>query len=391
MSPHGRPKGEYRSAQHKGWVITAPAKVFAALCVLQALWLLPASAADAPTVQASPVAALVPDSASAVNPRLLEAFHGRVKSINASGLPLSGYHLAKAQAWIDAAVDMVHLGDRGELTLQSLAQADRLLARVAAADTTLAMETPLVAGATRLREDLWQQAAKMKSMPGLRCGHAALARFEVMLVMAGYLHAHSGWRDAKAYVQASERLARQAQAQIDGCPPEAAPPAAAAPASPSTPAAAAPDRQEVVTVQRRLPTYLYFDLGSQRLTAATRRALDRVAQRLLAQPAMTLALDAQADTRGSDAANRQLSQRRVQAVQAHLRLRGVAAARIRTEACGEIEPRARFDAITEAGADAATDADGQALNRRVRLVWLGDPEQAASTDLRCSPNAAAPR
>ena len=140
-------------------------------------------------------------------------------------------------------------------------------------------------------------------------------------------------------------------------------------------------------MQRRLPTYLYFELNSQRLTTATRRALDRVAQRLLAQPALSLALDGHADARGSVTANRHLAQRRVQAVQAHLRSSGVAAARIRAEACGEAEPRARFDAIAEA----ATDADGHALNRRVRLVWLGDPEQAASTDLRCSPNAAAPR
>ena len=368
----------------------AAARILAVLCLLQGLWLPPARAADAPVAAVLPV---VPDAASAVTPRLLEAFHGRVKSINAGGLPLRSYHLAKAQAWVDAAADMFHLGDRGPLMLQALAEADRLMVRVADAGTTLAMQTPLLAGATRLREDLWQQAATLKSMPGLRCGHAPLARFEVMLVMAGYLHAQSGWRDANAYVQASERLARQAQSQIDGCPPEAAPPAAAAAAS--APAAAAPDRQEEVTVKRRLPTYLYFDGNSQRLTAATRRALDRVAQRLRDQPALTVALDGHADTRGSHRANRQLSQRRVQAVQAHLRSRGVAAARLRTEACGEVESRAEFAAITGAitGAttDAATDADGHALNRRVRLVWLGDPEQAATADLRCTANAATPR
>ncbi len=364
----------------------AAARTLALLCLLQALWLLPARAADAPVAAVLPV---VPDAVGAVTPRLLEAFHGRVKSINAGGLPLRSYHLAKAQAWVDAAADLVHLGDRGPLMLQALAQADRLMTRVADADTTLAMQTPLLAGATRLREDLWQQAAAMKSMPGLRCAQAPLARFEVMLVMAGYLHAQSGWRDANAYVQASERLARQAQSQIDGCPPEAAPPAAAAAAS--APAAAAADRREEVTLQRRLPTYFYFDLNSHHLTAATRRALDRVAQRLRDQPALTLALDGHADTRGSNRANRQLSQRRLQAVQAHLHSRGVAAARIRVEACGEIEPRAKASAITDAITDAATDADGHALNRRVRLVFLGDPEQAPATDLRCNPNAAAPR
>ncbi len=377
-------------------MMISPAKMLAMLCLLHAPWLLPAQAADTPVAAVVPG---VPDAASAVTPRLLEAFHDRVKSINVGGLPSSSYHLAKAQAWVDAAADAYHLGDRGELMLQSLAQADRLMAQVAATDSpAMAMqmtkETPLLAGATRLREDLWQQAAAMKSMPGLRCAHAPLAHFEVMLVMAGYRHAHSGWRDANAYVQASERLARQARAQIDGCPPEAKPPAAAA----STPAATAPERQEEVTVQRRLPTYLYFDLGSQRLTAATRRALDRVAQRLLAQPAMSLALDGHARARGSDAVNQRLSQRRVQAVQAHLQSSGVAAARIRTEACGEVEPRAKTEAnanadvVAIADATAATDdADGQALNRRVRLVLLGDPEQAASTDLRCTPNAATPR
>ena len=95
-------------------MMISPAKMLAMLCLLQAPWLLPARAAEAP------VAAVVPGAASAVTPRLLEAFHGRVKSINVGGLPSSSYHLAKAQAWVDAAVDAYHLGDRGELMLQSL-------------------------------------------------------------------------------------------------------------------------------------------------------------------------------------------------------------------------------------------------------------------------------
>lgn len=105
---------------------------------------------------------------------------------------------------------------------------------------------------------------------------------------------------------------------------------------------------------------LYFDFGSDRLRAESEPVLAQIVALLREEPTLRLVVEGHTDAVGSDAANRDLSQRRAQAVVAALVGRGVAAARLRPEGHGAQRPVA----------DNASDA-GRARNRRVTLVRAG--------------------
>lgn len=171
------------------------------------------------------------------HPEPVEALHDRIQRVRVERLPLGAYHLAKAQAWTEAAADAYHLGERGVGMRTSLDEADRLLQRLEARDVAIPTGTPRIAGASPVREDLWQQAGRLKAHPGFVCAQRETARFEVMLAMAGHFDARSGWREARSYVQAAERLGREAQHRIDGC-------EAAQAADPGGPEREAEDRSE---------------------------------------------------------------------------------------------------------------------------------------------------
>lgn len=152
-----------------------------------------------------------------VHPVPVEELHERIQQVRVEGLPLSAYHLAKARAWAEAAADAYHLGERGVGMRTALSEADRLLQRLEVRDAGIPTGTARIAGASPVREDLWQQAGRLKAHPGFACAQRETARFEVMLAMAGHFDARSGWREARSYVQAAERLGRQARLRIDGC------------------------------------------------------------------------------------------------------------------------------------------------------------------------------
>ena len=328
-------------------------------------------------LSAGSAGAELPDPKGGVDQRVLDQMEQRVRAFNASGHALASYHFAKVQAWVDAALDAYHRGDRGPVLVAALRQADGLLSRLEAGDRTIGLDTPLIPSARRLREDLWQQAERIKHHGGLDCAERALAQFEVALVMAGHFDAASGWRDARPYVQAAERLAGQAQTSAEGCRAEPVasllPPAVmlAEPAAILTEPQPQPQHEERLSA-RRLDPQIYFDTGSVSFGAIERDLLERVAQRLRALPQATLVITGHADERGAAAANQGLSQRRAQAVHDHLRVKGIDAARMQVLSCGAADPQA------------AGDADALALNRRVRMRLAGDPEQPDAKALRCA-------
>ena len=99
-----------------------------------------------------------------------------------------------------------------------------------------------------------------------------------------------------------------------------------------------------------------FDYDSDHLTAAAQEVLNRVAESLREWPEIRVEVAGHTDSKGGDAYNLKLSQRRAEAVRAHLASRGVDAARMTAHGYGETEPVA----------DNKSDA-GRAKNRRVEL------------------------
>ena len=147
----------------------------------------------------------------------IQSLTNRLAALETSGVRGDHYFYVKAQAWLDLARDASYQNDRSGVVKQSIAEADTLVRRIENRDLEIPTQTTAIPTTQRLREDLWEKAEQFKSHKDFACGQAATARFEVQLIAAGHANRELGWRSAKPYMQAAERLAAEAQEQIVLC------------------------------------------------------------------------------------------------------------------------------------------------------------------------------
>lgn len=134
--------------------------------------------------------------------------------------------------------------------------------------------------------------------------------------------------------------------------PTPAPAPTAPPAPPEPPAA--PEAPPAPVPEPVIETVL-FDFGSYRVSNIGKAQLDEIALKMKQDPALRAMVIGYSDSRGSEAANKQVSLRRAEAVKAYLVSRhGLDASRISVEGHGSADPIG----------DNAT-AEGRAANRRV--------------------------
>lgn len=122
-------------------------------------------------------------------------------------------------------------------------------------------------------------------------------------------------------------------------------------APPAPPPAPEPVRKKIVL------RGVNFDYDRATLQAAGRPILDEAAEVLAANPSMNVEIRGYTDSRGSDAYNMRLSERRAETVKTVLVSRGIAPGRLTTRGFGESDPIATNET-----------AAGRAQNRRVELV-----------------------
>ena len=108
-----------------------------------------------------------------------------------------------------------------------------------------------------------------------------------------------------------------------------------------------------------------FATASATLTEGSRPILDAVADDLLIHPLVRVELQGHTDSRGADAYNLDLSQRRAESVRDYLISKGVNATRLVAQGYGETQPIG--DNTTEAG---------RAENRRVVMKVIANPNNA---------------
>lgn len=100
-----------------------------------------------------------------------------------------------------------------------------------------------------------------------------------------------------------------------------------------------------------------FDFDSSNLTASTKNNLDKLATVLKDNPDTNINIYGYTDSKGADAYNMNLSDRRAAAVKSYLAMKGVTTGRMITMGRGKLDPIATND----------TDA-GRAQNRRVEFA-----------------------
>jgi outer membrane protein OmpA-like peptidoglycan-associated protein len=352
-----------------------------------------AAAALAQTPALAPPAARIGDAMISADQRGYEQMQSRIKALNDAGLPLRDQHLAQAQCWLDASFHEYTRNDRGPWPQAALDQAGRLVDALAARQAPPA-ETPLVAGAERIRPDLWARALGLRSHAGWSCAQARAACGEVELVHAGHEQAQLGWRHAKPYVQIAEDLIGDAEALAQACVPRAAAPATASAATttaatpvpvpataastPSTatpataaavpPAAALRDPQQVLLFAMVAFRFDGDELGD--IAAGGKVSLQALLQRLREERLVvqTVELSGHADRlNGSRRAgyNQALSEKRLRAVRDYLVQQGLAADRISAEAFGDRQPRESCERIRARGIALR---DCLLPNRRVEVI-----------------------
>lgn len=175
-----------------------------------------------------------------------ETQQGRIKSLNDTGKHrVASYSLAKAQCWLDVSLHEYTRNDRSNFPRLAYEESFKITdylgkgGEIAGANNP-ALQTPLVNDATKLRQDLWDAAGKLKGSAGWRCAEQKTACAEVELVHAGNEFNQQQWRHAKPYIQIAEDLIGDAQKAAEACIPAPAPVAAVPAPIPAAPAAAVP-------------------------------------------------------------------------------------------------------------------------------------------------------
>lgn len=279
-----------------------------------------------------------------------------IKAANDAGQPVASHALAKAQCWLDVAFHEYSRNDRTDFPAQALQQSVAITDWLASrGGDNPALNTPLVAGAERLREDLWAAAAALSTTQGAECAQRQRACAEVELVHAGHEYAQIGWRHAKPYVQLAEDTLQEGRAAAAAC--------VAAPAVVSVPVPAP------AATQRSVEVYFGFDrrdwAGVRDYSAA---ALDALLREIKPATITRVLITGHADISnrtGQANYNQRLSEDRAQTVVARLVAAGVAADRIETAA------RADHNPVKDCSAQRNERAAYQACllpNRRVDVV-----------------------
>lgn len=272
------------------------------------------------------------DEAQRADHRALQSVQDRLAVLQKDGrVPVSTYHWAKAQCWLDMARQNYHENDRGPVIGEALGESVRIVEGLEKG-TVPAITNPLIGGAVRLREDLWARAERGRTGAGASCVAAQAACLDVQLVWMGHEYAEGGWRHANPYIGMAETMAARMEAGQGAC---ATPAVAAAPAP-------APVATERVIERLVLATDAVFEFdrsGLNDIGAAGRARLDVLARRAKGlQGIERIVLVGHTDRLGSDAHNQPLSLQRATAVRDHLVARGLDAALFTVEGRGSAEP-----------------------------------------------------
>jgi OmpA-OmpF porin, OOP family len=305
-----------------------------------------------------------------------ETQQGRIKALNDTGRHrVASYSLAKAQCWLDVSLHEYTRNDRSNFPRLAYEESFKITdylekGGAVAAAANPANATPLVNDAAKLRQDLWDAAAKLKGHPGWRCAEQKTACAEVELVHAGNEFNQQQWRHAKPYVQIAEDLIGDAQRAAEACIP---PPAPVAAVVPPVPVLVPP--APVVPVNAAANVLFNFDkrdLGNVR--PYTKDQLDTLIAQVKSSSitVSSIKLIGHADrlnSTGDANYNVKLSQDRVETIRAYMVSQGVPANLISTEFKADTQ---QIEACTKAKFRSNAELQECLLpNRRVEVILSG--------------------
>lgn len=266
-----------------------------------------------------------------------------------AGNPVSSYGMGKAMCWQDVAFHEYTRNDRSAFPELALKESGKLMDLIAAKQS-IPQDTPLLNGAKRLREDLWQRAAKLKGDAGYSCVADRVGCAEVRLSHAGHEYVQGAgfreegsWRYATPYIAIAENLLTSAERDVVACrgAAPAAPVVAAAPVVSAAAALPAPVmvKREMVEV----PVVVLFDYNrsdARNIRPFSRESLDRMVARIKSGELKPVRIELvghadRLNSTGDPKYNDKLSERRTETVKQLLTAAGVTAPQVSSVARGD--------------------------------------------------------
>lgn len=365
------------------------------ICLILCALVIGTAAQGAEKNMLTPEPERITDEAIAGDIKVIQNLQGRLARLNDKGVPIAGYHFAKAQAWLDFALDEYTINNRSRVVEEALHQALDIIKPLEKGMQQISLDTPIIPTSSLVRPDLWEKAETLKkNADSFRCAGDKIAQLEVQLVWAGHEERELGWRHAKPFLQSAERLAREADARMVDCPP--LPPGTVAGAAIPVPAehakvkephvgtAPASARTDVTTKSTEaaavsvkcdptvpaaivkalepLPGSIHFAFNKAGISAASADVIRLIAAAMKTEPTLRLILYGHADQRGDLNYNMKLSRQRAKNVRAFIVSTGIGADRITVAPIGKIQPLTKEKSV-----------DAYARNRRVEFFFTFGP------------------
>lgn len=308
----------------------------------------------------NPEAKRITDEAIAADLKYMDWLQERLVELNRKGVPIASYQFAKAQAWIDFARDEYTENDRSVVCEEALRQALGIIYPLESGKRDISMHTPVIPTSIIVRKDLWELAERLKIHPGFHCGEDRVAQFEVQLVWSGHEEKEFGWRHSKPYLQATERLAREAVDLINAC----AKPTLPAPVCQECPTCqVCLPPSEVLSLRKPpllLPDVIHFALDRAEIGDSSIPVLQQIIAALNEYPQLKVELGGHTDIRGTSDYNKDLSARRATRIKTYLLAAGVDSSRISISSYGNSRPKSPQKGVRD-----------YAQNRRVEINYTG--------------------
>ena len=214
--------------------------------------------------------------------------------------------------------------------------------------------SPAIAGSDPVAPELWTLAEQAVESEAFGCVAQDVARLEALLLWAGNEALTCSPSDPRPLLERARAMGERVRAGIAAC---RVPP-------PAVPVESTPDAPVVLLV----PNVVHFAFDRSDLDGVSRSVLDSLRTVLNAHPELTIAVRGHTDTRGSDAYNVALGERRANAVMNYLASTGVTQDRMRRVSRGE----------AELWTPATTELE-HARNRRVEIVFLNEAGAVVET------------
>ncbi len=254
----------------------------------------------------------------------IQTLQKEAKILAADKTGAAAYAPNKAISWLDFALNEYYEDDKTDVIVGAIHEAEQIIntLKSGADASTVGLETPIISGSEKVRDDLWEKSSALKQSPYFACGAKTLANLDVQLIWTGHDYWEAGWSHAKTSSEVADNLAFEAEQAIKQC-------ASLKDTSAPTEHPATSSITEVIVEKYNFSADALFAFNQsniEHLVLGGKHKLDKlIADISTWQQVESIEIHGYADEIGSKSYNQKLSEARANAVRDYMSLHGVKA------------------------------------------------------------------